>query len=156
MIFEAVRSGAWAVLCFHVQENEGYCSMRRLSVEAGVGVGRVSKAVNELIDANLILRVQGNYREANRYSLLPPRAVAIVERAAPCFYCGRTSIVMDHVTPRSKGGRDVSDNLVPSCFRCNTLKGTKTAQEYITTTERLMWEELETERSRANRSTARL
>lgn len=44
-----------------------------------------------------------------------------------CRYCGRTpedSIILevDHVIPISKGGGDVMENLVTSCFECNRGK----------------------------------
>lgn len=36
----------------------------------------------------------------------------------------------DHQTPRVRGGRDASDNLVDACLSCNTSKGDKTLEEY--------------------------
>lgn len=44
-----------------------------------------------------------------------------------CQYCGRrfprVELNLDHVTPRSKGGTSVWENVVCSCHRCNRLKG---------------------------------
>lgn len=34
-------------------------------------------------------------------------------------------MTIDHVIPKSKGGLDRLNNLVPSCNRCNTKKGSK-------------------------------
>src|SRR3954465_24601 len=40
-----------------------------------------------------------------------------------CQYCGaRTSLTVDHVIPRSKGGGSGRDNIVPSCAPCNRRK----------------------------------
>lgn len=39
-----------------------------------------------------------------------------------CQYCGRRAENIDHVVPRSRGGRHVWDNVVASCTRCNTAK----------------------------------
>lgn len=42
-----------------------------------------------------------------------------------CVYCGasnKNQLTLDHVIPRSKGGRDVWDNLVTSCQICNSEK----------------------------------
>lgn len=66
-----------------------------------------------------------------------------------CFYCfmpthkdGRTfgardwmlsrdrEFAPDHVTPISRGGTDDQSNFVPSCRKCNTLKGRLTLEEY--------------------------
>jgi 5-methylcytosine-specific restriction endonuclease McrA len=45
-----------------------------------------------------------------------------------CVYCGRDAVEsgahlhLDHLTPRSKGGKDVATNLALSCRRCNTAR----------------------------------
>ena len=42
----------------------------------------------------------------------------------PCQYCGsRSSLTVDHVVPRSKGGSSTWDNIVASCAPCNRRKG---------------------------------
>jgi 5-methylcytosine-specific restriction endonuclease McrA len=50
-----------------------------------------------------------------------------------CQYCGhvfpRTGLNLDHVVPRSKGGRSTWENVVCSCHRCNRLKGGRTPAE---------------------------
>ena len=47
-----------------------------------------------------------------------------------CFYCKKKfpplKLTFDHVTPLSKGGRHVKENLVPACLYCNTSKSAKT------------------------------
>ncbi len=47
-----------------------------------------------------------------------------------CQYCGRkfptSELSIDHVTPRSQGGRNSWENLVCACVRCNTRKGGRT------------------------------
>ncbi len=41
-----------------------------------------------------------------------------------CQYCGsRSNLTVDHVIPRSKGGRSSWDNIVASCAPCNRRKG---------------------------------
>ena len=42
-----------------------------------------------------------------------------------CQYCGsaRTSLTVDHVIPRSKGGSSGWDNIVTCCAPCNRRKG---------------------------------
>jgi 5-methylcytosine-specific restriction endonuclease McrA len=50
-----------------------------------------------------------------------------------CQYCGRRPPVrelnIDHVMPRSRGGRDLWDNLVTACKTCNLRKGSRTPDE---------------------------
>jgi CRISPR/Cas system Type II protein with McrA/HNH and RuvC-like nuclease domain len=56
-----------------------------------------------------------------------------------CYYCGLDLLTdlytVDHLTPKSKGGNDEIDNLVPSCRYCNSSKGTKTVEEFRTRKE---------------------
>jgi 5-methylcytosine-specific restriction endonuclease McrA len=44
-----------------------------------------------------------------------------------CQYCGarppREDMTIDHVVPRSRGGKTVWENVVLACSRCNTRKG---------------------------------
>ena len=50
-----------------------------------------------------------------------------------CQYCTKvlpeTQLNLDHVLPRDKGGRTTWENIVTSCFRCNTRKGNKLPHE---------------------------
>lgn len=46
-----------------------------------------------------------------------------------CAYCGGAATTVDHVLPRSRGGRDTWENLVACCVRCNNLKGNRTPEE---------------------------
>ncbi|MBN2057606.1 MAG: HNH endonuclease [Candidatus Saganbacteria bacterium] len=48
-----------------------------------------------------------------------------------CQYCGRTTgqMTIDHVIPRSRGGKDTWDNLVVCCARCNNRKGDRNLEE---------------------------
>lgn len=46
-----------------------------------------------------------------------------------CGYCGKTAATIDHVMPRSRGGRDSWENLVACCLKCNNIKSDRTPQE---------------------------
>lgn len=50
-----------------------------------------------------------------------------------CQYCGmvfpKEQLTIDHVIPRSKGGRNNWQNLVAACLPCNNAKGDKTLDE---------------------------
>jgi 5-methylcytosine-specific restriction endonuclease McrA len=52
-----------------------------------------------------------------------------------CYYCGtdldEENSTLDHATPRSKGGKNASDNLVLACIFCNQKKGDKTKEEFF-------------------------
>lgn len=47
-----------------------------------------------------------------------------------CQYCGSPDrITIDHVMPRSRGGKDIWTNLVAACVPCNNRKGNRTPEE---------------------------
>jgi len=47
-----------------------------------------------------------------------------------CIYCGsRENLTMDHVVPRSRGGKNTWSNLVTCCIKCNVYKGDRTPEE---------------------------
>lgn len=51
-----------------------------------------------------------------------------------CFYCGcelnLVNATIDHIIPKSKGGKNNEENLVPCCRYCNASKHLKTLEEY--------------------------
>ncbi len=50
-----------------------------------------------------------------------------------CQYCGKRfskmDLTIDHLVPRSRGGKDSWDNLVLACVKCNVRKGDRLPQE---------------------------
>jgi 5-methylcytosine-specific restriction endonuclease McrA len=71
-----------------------------------------------------------------RYIRVPYRRVLLTRRNVlrrdghRCQYCGsQEALTLDHVVPRSRGGRDAWDNLVAACTPCNNRKGNKTPEE---------------------------
>ncbi len=50
--------------------------------------------------------------------------------AHQCQYCGnRKNLTIDHIIPRSKGGKHTWNNVVIACVDCNSRKGNKTPTE---------------------------
>lgn len=52
-----------------------------------------------------------------------------------CVYCGEIFppelLTVDHVQPRMRGGDNSDGNVVTACARCNTLKGSRPAWEFL-------------------------
>ena len=48
-----------------------------------------------------------------------------------CQYCGTVKgpLTVDHIIPRTKGGKDTWDNLVSACVKCNNKKGDRTPDQ---------------------------
>jgi hypothetical protein len=55
---------------------------------------------------------------------------AVLERDKyKCAYCGKPATTMDHIFPKSRGGKDEWMNAVAACLRCNGQKGNLTPKE---------------------------
>ncbi len=73
------------------------------------------------------------------YNRIPTRKVKLNRRNIYlrdnniCQYCGRKLPVeelnLDHVLPRAQGGISSWTNLVASCYKCNSKKGSKTPEQ---------------------------
>lgn len=48
-----------------------------------------------------------------------------------CVYCGKPASTVDHIIPKSKGGKDVAWNLVPCCKLCNSSKSNKDLVDFL-------------------------
>lgn len=62
--------------------------------------------------------------------LVPVSRRGILRRDAQhCGYCGNTATTIDHILPKSRGGKDTWENLVACCLRCNNIKSDRTPAE---------------------------
>ena len=63
----------------------------------------------------------------------PTRKTILYRDKKTCQYCGKvfpsSGLNRDHVIPRSRGGENTWENLVASCFKCNTKKDNRTPKE---------------------------
>jgi len=59
-----------------------------------------------------------------------------------CTYCGRDlmgdmkNTTLDHVTPQEFGGTNHESNLVLACKTCNSVKGSKSKGEFLSSLEK--------------------
>ena len=54
-----------------------------------------------------------------------------------CAYCAQRGETVDHINPKSRGGRDTWENLVACCHKCNNEKADRTPEE---AGMRLLWQ----------------
>ena len=88
------------------------------------GVGKVFRAPAVLV---LIKVVRSVYRNKVAFS----KKNVLVRDRYTCAYCGQRSkqLTLDHVIPRSRGGKTDWENCVACCKACNTNKGAGTPRE---------------------------
>ena len=71
-----------------------------------------------------------HYKHIPYKGVLLNRANLFRRDRGQCQYCGSTKqLTIDHVIPRSKGGKTIWTNLVTACNRCNVFKGDKTLEQ---------------------------
>jgi 5-methylcytosine-specific restriction endonuclease McrA len=76
-----------------------------------------------------VVRLKGYVRVPYKHIMLSRKNILRRDRYR-CQYCGsRENLTVDHIIPRSRGGRDTWENLVTACTRCNNRKGNRTPEE---------------------------
>jgi 5-methylcytosine-specific restriction endonuclease McrA len=122
--------------------NQDYSALTVCSVERAVILIHLRKA--ELVEAlpgrflrspsvrfpwPSIVRLKVFVRVPYRRIMLSRKNVLRRDRFR-CQYCGsRDKLTVDHVVPKSRGGRDTWKNLVAACTSCNNRKGNRTPEE---------------------------
>ena len=78
------------------------------------------------------LRRYVNVRRRRQTSSMKRLRIFVRDRFR-CQYCGQKraahELTLDHITPRSRGGRSAPENLATACVACNTRKGSRTPEE---------------------------
>ncbi|MGL4651173.1 MAG: HNH endonuclease [Caldilineaceae bacterium] len=84
------------------------------------------------IPVPLVIRLVHYVRLPHR-RVPPTRAAIMLRDAFTCQYCGtqpgRQELTVDHVVPRSRGGRHDWYNLTTACQHCNQIKGNSRPDE---------------------------
>ena len=86
--------------------------------------------------ANAVVQVPEHIRltftNSERVWKVPPvnRREVLRRDKYTCQYCGSMKhLTLDHVMPRTKGGKHSWDNVVIACVKCNSKKGDRTPKE---------------------------
>ena len=92
--------------------------------------GKVLRSVNSQVPFPSVIKLE-HYRRIPFKNIILSRKNILRRDGHRCQYCGATSapITVDHVVPKSLGGRDTWDNLVAACVRCNNVKGNTTPEK---------------------------
>jgi len=76
-----------------------------------------------------VVRLNGYVRVPYRAHVGLSRRAVFARDGGRCAYCRGPAETIDHVVPRSRGGRHAWENVVAACARCNHSKGDKTPAE---------------------------
>ena len=79
-----------------------------------------------------IIRLLG-YEKLPRQDVKFNRRNIYARDSSRCQYCGKkfstTELSLDHVVPKSQGGKSTWDNIVCCCVKCNVKKGGRTPEQ---------------------------
>lgn len=91
---------------------------------------RVIRTATIAIKVPLILRLVYLVRQIYRKAVPWSKKNVMIRDDFKCVYCGAgRDLNIDHVFPRSRGGKSTFENTVTSCVSCNTLKGNRSLRE---------------------------
>lgn len=71
-----------------------------------------------------------NYVKIKFFNVVLTKKNILIRDGFKCVYCGdNKNLTLDHLIPKSKGGKNDWYNLVTCCDTCNKKKGDKTPEE---------------------------
>lgn len=87
------------------------------------------RTVSRSFDYPAVIRLN-DYKNIPYRGVMLNRANLFRRDRGECQYCGsKRHLTLDHVIPRSKGGKTNWTNLVAACHRCNVNKGDKSPEQ---------------------------
>ena len=91
--------------------------------------GRLLRSERASLPLPLVLCLTRYVRVPHRRVVPPSRRTVLQRYGHSCAYCGATADTVDHVHPRSRGGRHEWSNVVAACARCNRRKADRLLAE---------------------------
>ena len=115
------------------------CSARRAVILLFTGkaervedTSRIIRSPSTALLLPSVIRLHRFVRKPAQPSIAFNKKNILKRDAYTCQYCGHNSgerMTVDHVIPKSLGGRTIWENVVSACRACNLKKGNKSLQE---------------------------
>ena len=100
-----------------------------LEIDGGIRI----RSPRFVFDAPSVIRLTHYIDVRSRQNRVTNRHRIFARDRHRCQYCGRRGtafdLTLDHVLPKSRGGRTLAENLVTACQVCNNRKGDRTPEE---------------------------
>jgi 5-methylcytosine-specific restriction endonuclease McrA len=84
--------------------------------------GRMMRSPSTAVPVPLVLCLSRYVKVPRRRPTPPTRRTVLQRDSQRCAYCEGVADTVDHVLPRSRGGRHEWTNVVAACARCNHRK----------------------------------
>ncbi len=113
-----------------------FCSTRRAIILFVNGKADIiedrGREIYEGIPFPLVIRLTEQAKIPYKAQTLSRKNILLRDRNI-CQYCGKKfqahNLTLDHIIPKSRGGKNVWDNLVACCQKCNRTKADRTPEE---------------------------
>lgn len=115
------------------------CAARRAIILILNGVASAEEEANHVVHSpSLAMRLPSvirllEYRRIPHQARALSRKNILIRDRNTCQFCGEvlpsSELTLDHVTPRSQGGKSAWENLVACCHPCNNQKGDRTPEQ---------------------------
>lgn len=106
---------------------------RRVAESLELDAGYVLRSPRYVFEVPSVVRLTQYIDVRARQNRVTNRHRILARDHYRCQYCGRRGtafdLTLDHILPKSRGGRTVAENLVTSCRECNNRKSDRTPQE---------------------------
>lgn len=106
---------------------------RRVAETLEVDPGNVLRSPSYVFEVPSVIRLTQYIDVRARQNRVTNRHRILARDHYRCQYCGRRGtafdLTLDHIMPKSRGGRTVAENLVASCRECNNRKSDRTPEE---------------------------
>ena len=91
----------------------------------------IKTAAGKFLKIPLIIRLIKLIRAVYRTKVPFSKKNVLIRDGFKCSYCGMTkgNLTIDHIFPRSKGGKSTFENCTAACKKCNNKKGNLTCLE---------------------------
>ena len=101
---------------------------QKATILAGIDNAVVRSASQEF-DLPSVILLSRYVRIPNARRVPVSRRGVLRRDSSRCGYCLGPANTIDHIMPKSRGGKDTWENLVACCLRCNNAKSDKTPAE---------------------------
>lgn len=106
---------------------------RQVAEVLEIDKGHVLRSPRFVFDVPSVIRLTQYIDVRSRQNRVTNRHRILARDHYRCQYCGKRGtafeLTLDHILPRSRGGKTVAENLVSACQTCNNRKSNRTPEE---------------------------
>jgi len=114
-----------------VDYKKAMCFIAKGKIEVIKYSKKVIRTIDKVIRIPLVVRLIKFIRTIYKTKVPYSKRNVFIRDGYRCSYCGVENVILtiDHIVPKSRGGKSCFENCVASCRICNLKKGNKMCSE---------------------------